>query len=75
VVAVGDEARPIQQGAALEGSWAGESSWVPDIDAALALLRAELRPGDVLLVKASRAARLERVAEAIAHPAENGGEE
>jgi UDP-N-acetylmuramoyl-tripeptide--D-alanyl-D-alanine ligase len=48
---------------------------VPDIDAALALLRAELRPGDVLLVKASRAVRLERVAEAIAHPAENGGEE
>jgi UDP-N-acetylmuramoyl-tripeptide--D-alanyl-D-alanine ligase len=70
VVAVGEEARPIQHGAALEGSWDGESSWVPDADAAVALLRAELRPGDVVLVKASRAARLERVALAIADDTE-----
>ena len=34
----------------------------PDVDAALELLRAELRPGDVVLVKASRAAGLERLA-------------
>ncbi|MBW0119031.1 UDP-N-acetylmuramoyl-tripeptide--D-alanyl-D-alanine ligase [Pseudonocardia abyssalis] len=33
-----------------------------DVDAALELLRAELRPGDVVLVKASRAAGLERLA-------------
>jgi UDP-N-acetylmuramoyl-tripeptide--D-alanyl-D-alanine ligase len=32
-----------------------------DVDDALALLRAELRPGDVVLVKASRAAGLERL--------------
>jgi UDP-N-acetylmuramoyl-tripeptide--D-alanyl-D-alanine ligase len=66
VVAVGEQARPIQHGAALEGSWNGESSWVPDADAAIALLRDELRRGDVVLVKASRAASLERVALAIA---------
>jgi UDP-N-acetylmuramoyl-tripeptide--D-alanyl-D-alanine ligase len=66
VIAVGDDARPIQHGAALEGSWDGESSWVPDVDAAVRMLRAELRPGDVVLVKASRAASLERVALAIA---------
>jgi UDP-N-acetylmuramoyl-tripeptide--D-alanyl-D-alanine ligase len=66
VVAVGEDARPIQHGAALEGSWDGESSWVPDVDAAVALLRAEVRPGDVVLVKASRAAGLERVALALA---------
>ncbi len=65
VVAVGDAARPVQHGAALEGSWDGESSWVPDVEAAIELLRAELRPADVVLIKASRAARLERVAEAI----------
>jgi len=33
VVAVGEQARPIQHGAALEGSWDGEASWVPDVDA------------------------------------------
>lgn len=66
VIAVGDAARPIAQAAALEGSWDGEASWVPDVDAAVATLRAELRPGDVVLVKASRVARLERVALAIA---------
>jgi UDP-N-acetylmuramoyl-tripeptide--D-alanyl-D-alanine ligase len=66
VVAVGTEARGIERGAALEGSWDGTASWVPDADAAVALLRAELRAGDVVLVKASRAASLERVALAIA---------
>jgi UDP-N-acetylmuramoyl-tripeptide--D-alanyl-D-alanine ligase len=69
VIAVGEAARPIQHGAALEGSWNGESRWVPDSDAAIALLRDELRPGDVVLVKASRAASLERVALAIAQDA------
>jgi UDP-N-acetylmuramoyl-tripeptide--D-alanyl-D-alanine ligase len=62
LVAVGEQARPVQHGAALDGSWNGEASWVPDVESAVALLRAELRPGDVVLVKASRAASLERVA-------------
>jgi UDP-N-acetylmuramoyl-tripeptide--D-alanyl-D-alanine ligase len=66
VIAVGEQARPIQHGAALEGSWDGESSWVPDTESAVAMLRDELRPGDVVLVKASRAASLERVVSAIA---------
>jgi UDP-N-acetylmuramoyl-tripeptide--D-alanyl-D-alanine ligase len=66
---VGEAARHIQDGAALEGSRDGESSWVPDADAAIALLRSELRSGDVVLVKASRAASLERVALAIADDA------
>ncbi|HEV7192238.1 MAG TPA: UDP-N-acetylmuramoyl-tripeptide--D-alanyl-D-alanine ligase [Jatrophihabitantaceae bacterium] len=65
VVVVGAEARGIEAGTALEGSWRGNASWVPDIGAAVALLRGELRPGDVVLVKASRAASLERVAAAI----------
>jgi UDP-N-acetylmuramoyl-tripeptide--D-alanyl-D-alanine ligase len=38
---------------------------VPDVDAAVALLRAELRPGDVVLVKASKVAALWRVADAL----------
>ncbi|MDP9443131.1 MAG: UDP-N-acetylmuramoyl-tripeptide--D-alanyl-D-alanine ligase, partial [Actinomycetota bacterium] len=38
---------------------------VPDVDAAARLLCADLRPGDVVLVKASQAARLDRVASAL----------
>src|SRR6185437_5352010 len=53
VIAVGEPARPIQHGAALEGSWDGESRWVPDVESAIAMLRKELRAGDVVLVKAS----------------------
>ena len=73
VVAVGEDARPIQHGAALEGSWNGESRWVADVDEAIALLRRELRAPDVVLVKASRAASLERVALAIADDTGPGG--
>lgn len=58
LVAVGDGARAIHQGAMLEGSWDGESMLVQDTDAAYALLRDELRPGDVVLVKSSRDAGL-----------------
>jgi UDP-N-acetylmuramoyl-tripeptide--D-alanyl-D-alanine ligase len=38
---------------------------VPDVAAALEILRNELTPGDVVLVKASRSAGLERVAEGL----------
>jgi UDP-N-acetylmuramoyl-tripeptide--D-alanyl-D-alanine ligase len=65
LLAVGEGARAVHLGAAHEGSWGDEAAWVPDVDAALAVLRAELRPGDVVLVKASRAVGLERVAEAL----------
>jgi UDP-N-acetylmuramoyl-tripeptide--D-alanyl-D-alanine ligase len=40
----------------------GESMVVPDVAAALQVLHERLRPGDVVLVKASRAVGLERVA-------------
>jgi UDP-N-acetylmuramoyl-tripeptide--D-alanyl-D-alanine ligase len=63
LIAVGDGARLIHMGAAQEGSWADESVFVPDIEAALEILRQDLRPGDVVLVKASRSIGLERVAE------------
>jgi UDP-N-acetylmuramoyl-tripeptide--D-alanyl-D-alanine ligase len=69
LVAVGEAARQIERGAVLEGSGTGKASWVADADAAISLLRSELRPGDVVLVKASRAASLERVALAIADDA------
>ena len=66
VIAVGEQARPILDGVTLEGSWRGYASWVADSAAAIAVLRDEVRRGDVVLVKASRSASLEQVALTIA---------
>ncbi|MDA3643706.1 UDP-N-acetylmuramoyl-tripeptide--D-alanyl-D-alanine ligase [Saccharopolyspora indica] len=65
LVVVGEQAQAMHQAATLEGSWGEESVLVPDVDAAVALLRAELRPGDVVLTKASNSAGMWRVAEAL----------
>ena len=65
LIAVGEGARAIHLGAAHEGSWDGESVWVPNAAAAAEVLAAEARSGDVVLIKASRAVGLERVAEAL----------
>ncbi|MEU7021068.1 UDP-N-acetylmuramoyl-tripeptide--D-alanyl-D-alanine ligase [Streptomyces sp. NPDC046203] len=72
LVAVGGrEASWLQLGAYNEGSWGEESVHVSDAQAAIDLLRSELRPGDIVLVKASRSVGLERVALALL---ENTGE-
>jgi UDP-N-acetylmuramoyl-tripeptide--D-alanyl-D-alanine ligase len=65
VVGTGRSMRAMHDGAVMEGSWGGEATMVDDADAALALLRAELRPGDVVLVKASNAAGLGALAQAL----------
>jgi UDP-N-acetylmuramoyl-tripeptide--D-alanyl-D-alanine ligase len=65
LVCVGEATRALHLGACTEGSWGEESVLVPDADAALALLRREVAPGDVVLVKASRSVGLERVAEGL----------
>ncbi|HET6728726.1 MAG TPA: UDP-N-acetylmuramoyl-tripeptide--D-alanyl-D-alanine ligase [Jiangellaceae bacterium] len=65
IVAVGEGARAVHVGAANDVSRADEAAWVPDIGAALALLRDQVQPGDVVLVKASRAAGLEQLADAL----------
>ncbi|MGY1913818.1 UDP-N-acetylmuramoyl-tripeptide--D-alanyl-D-alanine ligase [Blastococcus sp. SYSU DS0973] len=63
VVAVGADAVGIAEGAAAGGRRAGgESVHVPDRGAALAWLTEVLRPGDVVLVKASRSYGLELLA-------------
>jgi UDP-N-acetylmuramoyl-tripeptide--D-alanyl-D-alanine ligase len=66
VVGTGRSLSAMQQGAVMEGSWGSEVTAVDDADAALALLRAELRDGDVVLVKASNAAGLGALADALA---------
>jgi UDP-N-acetylmuramoyl-tripeptide--D-alanyl-D-alanine ligase len=65
VVGTGRSMRAMHDGAVMEGSWGGEATMVDDADAALALLRVELRPGDVVLVKASNAAGLGALAQAL----------
>ncbi|WP_314172742.1 UDP-N-acetylmuramoyl-tripeptide--D-alanyl-D-alanine ligase [Streptomyces winkii] len=75
LVAVGgQEAVWLDMGAKNEGSWGEESVHVSDAEAAVELLRSELRPGDVVLVKASRSVGLERVADALVEPGTNEGE-
>lgn len=66
VVGTGRPMSAMHQGAVMEGSWGSESVMVPDAESALELLRAELQPGDVVLVKASNAAGLGSLAETLA---------
>ena len=70
VLVVGAPARPAYVGARDErlqaGGAAGEEPvHVSDVDAATAWLSQNVRPGDVVLVKASRGARLDQVADAL----------
>jgi UDP-N-acetylmuramoyl-tripeptide--D-alanyl-D-alanine ligase len=66
LVAIGAETRPLYEAARQEGMTQEEAALVAGVDEALALLHREIAPGDVVLVKASRAAGLERVALALA---------
>ena len=65
VVGTGRSMSAMHHGAVMEGSWGSEVAMVADADAALTLLRAELRAGDVVLVKASNAAGLGALADAL----------
>lgn len=71
LVVVGHDAAAMHYGASHEGSWGEESVLVADTAEAIALVRAELRPDDVVLVKASKVAELWRVADAVL---ENAGD-
>ncbi len=66
LLAVGQEARAVDLAARHEGSWGGESTWVADTAGAGQILDAELVPGDVVLLKASNATGLWRLADRLA---------
>ena len=66
LIVVGDAAAPILAGAKSHPSWRGELLGVADTSAAIQALRDRLRPGDVVLVKASRVAAIEGIALALA---------
>ncbi|OBH82227.1 UDP-N-acetylmuramoyl-tripeptide--D-alanyl-D-alanine ligase [Mycobacterium scrofulaceum] len=78
VVGSGRSMSAMHHGAVMEGSWGASGDRgavsVADADAALALLRAELQPGDVVLVKASNSAGLGALADALARDDREGGE-
>jgi UDP-N-acetylmuramoyl-tripeptide--D-alanyl-D-alanine ligase len=65
LVAVGETAAAVLKGAEQVGTWTGERVQVEDVGAAVAALGERLRPGDVVLIKGSRVAGLERVAQAV----------
>jgi UDP-N-acetylmuramoyl-tripeptide--D-alanyl-D-alanine ligase len=65
VVAVGAGAAPVLDGARSAEGWRGEAIAVSDPAAAVTALRSRLRPGDVVLVKASKSAGLWEVADGL----------
>jgi len=62
LVAVGELARGYLEG----GSGIPITEWAPDAESAVPVVERIVRPGDCVLVKASRSVGLERVAEALA---------
>ncbi len=65
LIAVGEQARPALDGARAEAGWHGEAIAVPDTSTAIEVLGNRLRPGDVVLVKASKSAGLWEVADGL----------
>ncbi|ORI16842.1 UDP-N-acetylmuramoyl-tripeptide--D-alanyl-D-alanine ligase [Rhodococcus sp. 1163] len=65
IVDSGRPTRALHQGAVMEGSWGEESMLVSDDAEAIAVLRREVLPGDIVLVKASQSVALWSVADAL----------
>ena len=76
VVGTGRSMSAMHHGAVMEGARGlegeREAAILADADAALTLLRAELQPGDVVLVKASNSAGLGALADSLAADLPNG---
>jgi UDP-N-acetylmuramoyl-tripeptide--D-alanyl-D-alanine ligase len=73
LVVIGETAAPILVGAKQVGSWTGECVQVDDTAAAVTALGERLRSRDVVLIKGSRVAGLEQVAQAVLDDGPDGG--
>src|SRR5205807_8869969 len=65
LITVGEEAREIERAAVREGVALRDAANHATVDGALADLLAHVGPGDVVLIKGSRVAGLERMADAL----------
>ncbi|MDO7869343.1 UDP-N-acetylmuramoyl-tripeptide--D-alanyl-D-alanine ligase [Nocardioides jiangxiensis] len=65
LLVIGADAAPMLEGASKISDWSGTAVSAVDRAAALAWLRENVAPGDVVLVKASRGAALEHVADGL----------
>ncbi|TDQ52597.1 UDP-N-acetylmuramoyl-tripeptide--D-alanyl-D-alanine ligase [Actinorugispora endophytica] len=63
LVVVGEQAAAVAEGAAAVADWHGETVAVADVAEAVAVLNERLRPKDIVMLKGSRVAGLEKVAE------------
>lgn len=61
LIAVGERARMIVQAARKAGMPASKITWIVDVPAALEILRAELKEGDIALIKGSHGLRMDRI--------------
>ena len=65
LIAVGDRAKIIAEAATTAGMSRRRVTWVEDIPQAIELLNAELKEGDVVLVKGSHGLRMDRIVSAL----------
>jgi UDP-N-acetylmuramoyl-tripeptide--D-alanyl-D-alanine ligase len=72
LIVVGEGARPIAVGAQREGMDPDRILLCEDVTHAVETVQDVARPGDLVLVKASRVARLERVVESLLRRAGSG---
>jgi len=65
LLAIGEPARPMLAGVSGGAETGTTGVYVPDREAALAWLRSNIGPGDIVVVKASRGAELDKLAAAV----------
>lgn len=66
VFVIGEKARRIHETAVAEGLWNNESEFLPSLAGAAAHIRAQLHPGDIVLVKSSKSAELRHLGDELA---------